>query len=598
MMSRVRFHNLPLFWKILLPFITVVAVVGAAGVFVIVNDLSSRAQAALEGELGRRALDARATISARELFLLESTNLAANLEGMPAAAATQDASAVRRLLRSVLALKPQLSFVAVTNRRGERLADLGTRSKKSPQLPNDLSRVDIVSTVLSGRAGQRAAGFVELNGRRFLAVAAPICRPTGTCRPVGVAITGLAPKSLVSPSLRAAESEAGIALYDRAGTLITRDSSPAPRQIPGDITATQTSGSGASERTTSFTPITVQGRRVGTLAISIPTAPALSVVRSAATRLVLVVLGTMAGIFVLGGLVSRSIVRRVEQLLATNAAIAGGDLAARAPASSLDELGTLARGVNEMAQQLQASHETLELRVAQRTEEVQRLLKDRTEFFASLSHELRTPLAIILGEVKLLKREENRSARPLGSSAEQLLDVVNDILDLARADSEGIDLEVEELDVVDFLHDLEPTLQGLAKGNGVEMYLDLQKDAPPIAADRGRLREIVLNLVDNAVKYTPKGGRVSLSTGGSNGVMHFAVSDNGVGIPEEARPFLFEPFFRVPGITPQQGQASTGLGLALTKRLVEAHGGVIDYDSTLGSGSTFRFTIPTGRGKA
>lgn len=596
-MSRLRFDNLPLFWKILLPFITVVAVVGAAGVFVIVNDLSTRAQSALEAELGRRALDARATISARELFLLESTNLAANLEGMPGAAAERDADAMRRLLRSVLALKPQLSFAAVTDARGKRLADLSRTLDTSPRLPQNLSNVKIVSRVLAGQAGQRAAGFIELSGRRFLAVAAPICRPTGTCRPVGVAITGLAPRSLISPSLRSAESGAGIALYDEAGTLITKDSPPAPREIPRDTTATQTSGSGASERTTNFAPITVQGRRVGTLAISIPTAPALSPVRSAAARLVLVVLGTMAGIFVLGGLISRSIVRRVEQLLATNAAIASGDLAARAPATSLDEFGTLARGVNEMAQQLQASHETLELRVAQRTEEVQRLLKDRTEFFASLSHELRTPLAVILGEVVLLEREGSRSARALGSSAEQLLDVVNDILDLARADSEGIDLDVEEVDVGDFLHDLEPTLQGLAKGNGVEMHLDFQKDAPHIAADRGRLREIVLNLVDNAVKYTPAGGRVSLSAGGANGMMHFAVNDTGVGIPEEARPFLFEPFFRVPGITTQQGQASTGLGLALAKRLVEAHGGVIDYDSAPGSGSTFRFTIPTGRPK-
>lgn len=598
MQSRLRLHNLPLFWKILLPFTTVVAVVGAAGVFVIVNDLSSRAQAALEAELGRRGLDARATITARELFVLESTNLAANLEGMPAATARDDVSAVRRLLRSVLALKPELSFVAVTDARGERLADLASRSKRSPQLPNDLSSVDVVSKVVSGRSGKRAAGFVKFGGRQFLAVAAPICRPIGTCRPVGVAITGLGPRSLISPSLRSAEADAGIGLYDQSGSLITRDAGSAPREIPRNAADTQTSGFGATERTTHFTPITIQGRRVGTLAISIPTAPALSVVRSAAGRLVLVVLGTMAGIFLLGGLISRTIVRRVKQLLATNAAIAAGDLSTRAPVTSLDELGALARGVNEMAQQLQASHETLELRVAQRTEEVQRLLKDRTEFFASLSHELRTPLAIILGEVVLLEREGNRSAGPLGSSAEQLLDVVNDILDLARADSEGLDLKVEEVDVADFLSGLEPTLQGLAKGNGVEMNLDLQKDAPPIAADRGRLREIILNLVDNAVKYTPTGGRVSLSAGGSNGAMHFAVSDTGVGIPEEARPFLFEPFFRVPGTAPQQGQASTGLGLALTKRLVEAHGGVIDYESAHGAGSTFRFTIPTAPSKA
>ncbi|HEV3471864.1 MAG TPA: histidine kinase dimerization/phospho-acceptor domain-containing protein, partial [Actinomycetota bacterium] len=505
MLQRLRFQNLPLFWKILLPFTTLVAVVGAAGVFFIVRDLSSRAQSALEAELGRRALDSKATIASQELFLLESANLAANLEGMPGAVAGEDVFEIKGLLRSVLALKPDLSLVAVTDRSGSGIVSLAGKRAGAPfPKSTNWARFDPISDALAGRRGERASGYVTAGGRPLLVVTAPICRSPDPCRPLGAAITGIDPRKLISPSLSKRTDGGKVALFDRAGDVITGSAGSLTAYEPpvGDRTM-RTVGSGDREMTILYTPVQIQNRRVGTLAVAIPTSPALAVVRAAATRLALVVLGTMVGIFVLGALISRTIVARVQRLLQTNAAIARGDLAARAPAESLDELGALAAGVNSMAEQLQASYETLELRVAQRTEEVQRLLKDRTEFFASLSHELRTPLAVILGEVKLLERERSQSAKALGLSAEQLLEVVNNILDLARADSEGIELVLEDVNVPEFIAELRPTLDGLAKGSGLAMELDLHRDPPPVVADRARLREIILNLVDNAVKYTP-----------------------------------------------------------------------------------------------
>ena len=104
---------------------------------------------------------------------------------------------------------------------------------------------------------------------------------------------------------------------------------------------------------------------------------------------------------------------------------------------------------------------------------------------------------------------------------------------------------------------------------------------------------MILNLVDNAVKYTPPGGRIALSASAHNGSVEVLVSDTGVGIPEEAGNKIFEPFYRVKDTHPTRGQASTGLGLALTKRLVEAHGGAITFTSDPGKGSTFRFTLST-----
>ncbi|MGH9196484.1 MAG: sensor histidine kinase, partial [Acidimicrobiia bacterium] len=105
------------------------------------------------------------------------------------------------------------------------------------------------------------------------------------------------------------------------------------------------------------------------------------------------------------------------------------------------------------------------------------------------------------------------------------------------------------------------------------------------------LKEIIVNLVDNAVKYTPPGGRVELAANASNGVVKVSISDSGQGIPDDEGDRIFAPFYRVKGVEPQGGQPSTGLGLALTKRLVQAHGGEIGFESQVGKGTTFTFTL-------
>jgi two-component system phosphate regulon sensor histidine kinase PhoR len=116
-------------------------------------------------------------------------------------------------------------------------------------------------------------------------------------------------------------------------------------------------------------------------------------------------------------------------------------------------------------------------------------------------------------------------------------------------------------------------------------------DLPAVRADRQRLREVIVNLVDNAAKYTPEGGSVDLSAAARNGSVVVSVKDTGVGIPPESGEFIFEPFYRVRGTRAQQGQASSGLGLALAKRVVEAQGGTISFESKVGKGTTFTFTL-------
>ncbi|MGH2830534.1 MAG: sensor histidine kinase, partial [Actinomycetota bacterium] len=137
-----------------------------------------------------------------------------------------------------------------------------------------------------------------------------------------------------------------------------------------------------------------------------------------------------------------------------------------------------------------------------------------------------------------------------------------------------------------------------ARGSGVRAKIRVPKDLPPVLADPRRLREILLNLVDNAVKYTPEGGTVEISAHALDGAVAIAVADTGIGIPPGTGDRVFEPFFRAEGVRTQQGQASSGLGLAVVKRLVEAHGGRIDYESAPGAGTTFTFTVPTVDGAA
>lgn len=254
-----------------------------------------------------------------------------------------------------------------------------------------------------------------------------------------------------------------------------------------------------------------------------------------------------------------------------------------------------------MAEQLQAMYSTLESRVAERTEEVERLLRERTEFFASVSHELRTPLAVILRHAEMLLDNAYRgngrwrtdAGSALRDSGQQLSHLIDDILELAEVEAGRLDVEIEPVDVGAFLHEMRATIVPLARAAGVRATFHATDRAlPPVAADPRRLRQILLNLADNAIKYSPEGGSVDLSAAGRGGVVEIVVSDTGVGIPPEAGDQIFEPFHRVKGVQTQRGQASSGLGLAIARRLAEAHGGTIGYVARDGGGTTFTVRMP------
>lgn len=610
MRRRRLFHDLPLFWKVLVPFLTLMVIVGASGVFLVVRDLSSRAQASLDQDLTRRSVDAEAFLRERELYLLESANFAANVEGMSRAVAARDTATVGRLLQSALALKADLTFVAAADASGVGLVEFTRLADAAPSFSTGTPWSGTAfAQALQSRDGTKSSGWMRVGDATMLGIAAPICPPSDGCTPVGLAIVAIAVDRLASAATgessrkapRASSNEASVAIFDLEDRRLTSAGSVASRPTPGanagDEPVRRLTTVGSTEIATRYVPFTVQGGRIGTLAVSIPTEPVFSSVRGAGTRLALIVLVAMVGIVGLGALLSRSILRQVRTLVDTNRALGRGDLSARAAVLGYDELGELAEGVNQMADQLQASYETLELRVEERTEEVRRLLRDRTEFFAGMSHELRTPLAIILTQLEMLTEAthdpalHNEAVETIRASATELLGLVNDILDLARTEAGPADVQLEAVELQDVFEELHAMLVRLGAAADVAVVVAVPASLPAVTADRDRLRVAIVNLVDNAIKYTPAGGDIRVSAIVEGGEVTVSVADTGVGIPPEVGDRVFEPFYRVRGTRPQHGQSSSGLGLALTRRWIEAQGGTISWSANPDGGTVFTFAL-------
>ncbi|MCA1831593.1 MAG: ATP-binding protein [Actinomycetota bacterium] len=617
------FRNLRLFWKLLLPFLALMLLVGASGAFFIVRDLSSRARGELNQDLLRRSVDVELLIRDQELYLVESVRYAANLQRMPEAVRDHDAPQVRGLLTSVLALRTSLNALIVTDEKGTGLVEITRSDPRTKQLGvgkgGSWSKNQFVGEVLKGvidSAGDKRSAIVRIGEQAMLATAGPIRAPSV----VGSAIVGIRLDSIAKDASERLGG-ASIRFFDGDGLLVASAGRMISAASRTGLTSSQpvrtTEHVGTTKVSTIYIALQARGGRVGTAAISLPQAPAFASVRGTGLRLILILAGAMAlAVLGLGFLLSRYILAQVHHLVETNRALGRGELSARAPVLGDDEVGELAEGFNQMAEQLEASYQELEMRVEQRTEELQRLNQEvtkaseaRSEFFAAMSHEFRTPLFAINGHAEMMldpdfvPKDRRRLssfdqtihdfASTIKSSGEHLLELVNSILDLAKFESGRMSVDLEPVQLPDLVKEIQGQVVPLARRGDLNVSFDIPKGLPLVAADPTRIREILLNLMSNAIKYTPAGGQVRLAASANNGVVQVAVADTGVGIPEDARERVFEPFYQVKGTRAQRGQASSGLGLALTKRLVEAHGGEISFDSEVGVGTTFTFTLQT-----
>jgi len=227
-------------------------------------------------------------------------------------------------------------------------------------------------------------------------------------------------------------------------------------------------------------------------------------------------------------------------------------------------------------------------------------IKAKAEFLTAMSHDLGTPLNGIIGFSELLKqkmhgelnKKQEQYVENVLASARRMLDIINDILDLGRAETGKIDLNIEKISVPEAIDDIENLIKEKITKHNVVLKKELDPELEFIEADRQRFGQMLFNLVGNAVKFSkPEGGTVTISTKKEGGMGRVAVSDNGIGIREEDMMKLFRTFEQLDlGIASKYG--STGLGLAVTKKLVELHGGKITAESRHGEGSTFTFFIP------
>jgi signal transduction histidine kinase len=223
----------------------------------------------------------------------------------------------------------------------------------------------------------------------------------------------------------------------------------------------------------------------------------------------------------------------------------------------------------------------------------------RYEFISILAHELRTPLNSIIGFAKLMLNEidgplnelQRTDLTAIYTNSQRLLRLFNDILDLSLIDTSRVKLEIKALDLSRLINNVADSFRGQMVEKSLELKLDLPLTLPPVRGDEERVIQILGNLISNAWKYTPAGGRVTVRTRIADGFVQVDVSDTGIGIPEEDLDRIFERFFQ--GGHPMiRESGGTGLGLSIAKRLVELLGGKIWVESRVDQGSTFSFTLP------
>jgi signal transduction histidine kinase len=322
-----------------------------------------------------------------------------------------------------------------------------------------------------------------------------------------------------------------------------------------------------------------------------------------------------------GWLMSRQIAKPIRQIAGASEKVAQGDLSLLVSVKSYDEVGVLAHSFNQMILSLRKSRDELrqwgkelEKKVKQRTTDLEyksrelseanirleKMSQHKSQFLANMSHELRTPLNSILGFSEVLQdkmfgqlnEKQEEYVNYISESGQHLLSLINDILDLSKIEAGRMEMELTEVRIGDLLRDSLTMVKEKAFKHGIELDLKLEDEIPESHADERKLKQIVFNLLSNAVKFTPYGGKVGIEAVKEEGDIRVTVWDTGIGIKEEDRGKLFKEFEQLDSGVDKRYQG-TGLGLALSKRLVEMHGGRIWVESEAGKGSRFSFTLPT-----
>lgn len=343
------------------------------------------------------------------------------------------------------------------------------------------------------------------------------------------------------------------------------------------------------------------------IAIVIPEADFMAQIK-ANTRNTIVLCGVALIVAAVSGIFTSRWIARTIFLLSRGAdAIAGGNRTYRVLDAPIGELSILARAFNRMAEQLQTSFDTLELKVEERTLELARAKeaadsanRAKSEFLAHMSHELRTPLNAILGFSQIAIRDRHLSPEQrenigiINRSGDYLLNLVNNVLDLSKVEAGKMTLNARNFDLYLLLHEIEDLLHLQAESKGLQLLFDRDEVLPQyIRTDKTKLRQVLLNLINNSIKFTSEGGiavkAILKERDGEIATLVFEVQDTGAGIAEEELEQLFEVFGQTE--SGKQSQQGAGLGLPITQQFVRLMGGEITVSSKVGEGTTATFNI-------
>ena len=289
-------------------------------------------------------------------------------------------------------------------------------------------------------------------------------------------------------------------------------------------------------------------------------------------------------------IISKTLLSPIQGITKAAEAMADGDFSKKIRVESDDEIGILAETFNDMAAQI----ETM-------LEELKKAEKLRREFVANVSHELRTPLTNIrsyaetISDDRAIPQEtEEEFLRVIINESDRMTKIVQDLLELSRFDSGASELAVEEFSIERSLRDVYAAVALEARKRGHEVNLELEWKLPKISGDRARIEQVLMNIISNALKYTPDGGKIGIFSGSSDGNVWVRIEDTGVGIPREDLGRVFDRFYRVDKARSRES-GGTGLGLSIAKEIVSKHGGELEIKSTLGLGTSVTMTLPIRR---
>jgi heavy metal sensor kinase len=268
----------------------------------------------------------------------------------------------------------------------------------------------------------------------------------------------------------------------------------------------------------------------------------------------------------------------VERIADIARGIGESDLSRRIDVETDDELGRLASTLNGMIARLEEA-----------------FVKQR-QFVADASHELRTPLAVLQAESSLVlekprsQDEYRRSLELVAQEVSYMSEIVGKLLVLARSDTGSEPISIQEVDLAGLLVEIGRDVEALARERTLKLSFG-PLDGVKVRGDRVRLRQLFLNILDNALRYTPEGGTITGSVSREDDHAVATISDSGVGIPDEHLPFIFDRFYRIDNAR-TDGEGGTGLGLSIATSIAKMHGGTIEVESRVGEGTTFRVVLP------